>query len=110
MSKLKVQRKQSFERQGYISEKSISQVSRIMKTKLRMWNIGKDLDKTGRKCAACKNEEETIEHITECAEIEPFMGRKVNSEMAAQETVEMTEKLAKFLQDYIEIREMKERD
>ena len=41
----------------------------MMRTKLNMWDLGRSLGKD-KWCTFCKIEEETIEHILECPEIE----------------------------------------
>ena len=109
MSKLKVQRKQPFERQKYLEEKGITQASEIIKTKLSMWDIGNNLGITNRQCAACNKENETLEHIVACEEIEQFMGENVKTDIILQDTVESKVKLSSFIKQYIKLRDIKEK-
>ena len=69
MTKLRHQRMQKLERQQYLNETTISRVSDLLRTKLEMMDIGKNLKSNGRKCFACKVEEERTEHILVCNEI-----------------------------------------
>ena len=70
MKKLRHVKHQSFERQEYVKGRGMKEVSEILRTKLNMWNMGRDLGGNEEACRFCKDREETIEHLLECEEIE----------------------------------------
>ena len=105
MKKLSHQKDQGYGRQEYMNDLDITTVSEIMKTKLKMWDIGKDLGNP-KLCGACLTEEESVEHIIQCNKMEQYTDSKLDhlkSEPNAitQKTLEVT----KFIKDYIKIRE-----
>eukprot|EP00794_Sanderia_malayensis_P020626 gene20626-22661_t len=72
MKKLERQKEQKWERQQYTRQNGIETVSMIMKTKLKMWDIGKNMG-GARLCYGCKNEEETMEHVYKCEKVKEII-------------------------------------
>ena len=73
MRKLQHQEGRKFTRQKYFAECEIAEVSEIMKTKLEMWDLGKNIGNE-RKCI-CEEEGETTEHIIECGVVKEKLKR-----------------------------------
>ena len=71
MKKLSQLRNQEDKQQEYIQKYGTSKVQEIMKTKLNMWDIGNNIGKK-RKCIC--GEGETIQHISECADVTREIG------------------------------------
>ena len=102
MRKLRHQEGQKFTRQKYLAECGIAEASEIMKTKLEMWDLGKNIGNE-RKCI-CEEEEETTEHIIECGVVKQKLKRD-KSDMWSSGKIQDIKKFTKLIKSYIEYRE-----
>ena len=102
MRKLRHQKGQKFTRQKYLTEYGIAEASEIMKTKLEMWDLGKNMG-NARKCI-CEVEEETTEHVIECGVVREKLKRDKTGMRISGETQDLR-KITELIKSYIEYRE-----
>ena len=60
------QNEKGWEKAKYLEELGISNATEVLKTRLEMWDIGRNFGKE-RVCKGC-GEDETTEHVMECLE------------------------------------------
>lgn len=102
MKKLEWLKGQKLERQKYLDNRGITEVSSMLKTKLHMQDIGNNLG-NNHKCIGCK-EEENLNHLTKCIKAERKVGYKLNHKwLNSQESNEILA-VAQYVKKYTEIR------
>ena len=99
---LRHQEGQKFIRQKYLAECGIAEASEIMKTKLEMWDLGKNFGNE-RKCI-CEEKEETTEHILECGVVREKLNRD-KRDIWSSAKIQDIKKITKLIKSYIEYRE-----
>ena len=90
----------------YIAKVGVVGAAEILKTKLEMWDIGRNYGKE-RKCKGCQQEERT-EHIVECWEVREKMSRIVEMNWIKEESVIPLRKVTEYIKKYIEWRDKAE--
>ncbi len=100
MRKLRHQEGQKFMRQKYITEYGAAEISEMIKTKLEMWDLRRNMEK-GRKCM-CNEEEETIEHILACGAVGKKIEKDVSNNWNCGKDIR---KITEFIKECIEYRE-----
>ena len=93
---------QKFIRQQYLAEVGIKAAGEIIKTRLEMWDIGKNLGK--ERFCYCGGKE-TTEHILECIKVREVIKRKAKKEWLESDKSEELVRVTEYIKTYIEIRE-----
>jgi hypothetical protein len=97
------------ETQDYIKECSMEEVKKIMKIRLNMTELkanfkGKHQETT---CSACKQEEETTEHVIKCEEYKRIVGHSIKVDCSVEECMQNLEWLREVGDVYERIEETK---
>ena len=91
--KLRHQKEQKFEKQGYVKELGKARATEIVRTRLEMWDIGRNMGKDWK----CKcGEQETTEHIIDCKMVNVNSKEKVHAEWMNGADVGKLEKVTDF--------------
>ena len=95
-----------FERKskGYIERMGVKDVARIMRTRLEMWDIGRNLGGQERKCKGCNKETEKTEHIIKCKETRENIVIVVKDEWI-NGTDKQMERVTRYLEAYMTMME-----
>ena len=102
-SKMRHQKNQKYERQKYLGETGMKNAKEIVRTKLEMWDLGKNLG-NDRKCI-CGDNEEIIEHILDCKKVKEILNdRDTKKEWITSGNTEQLMRVTKYIKGYIERR------
>ena len=98
------------EKKEYIKANRMAKVKSMMKVRLNMVEIkanfkGKYKD---LKCAACKKEEETTEHVIKCSEYKRLIGHSIEVENTVEESMQETEWLKEASEVFERIEETRQ--
>ena len=88
---------------GYIDKLGVSRATEVLRTRLEMWDIGRNFGKE-RKCIGC-GEDETTEHVLECWEIKRKIGKLVNAQWLQSENGKELLTVTDYIKEYIEWRD-----
>ena len=102
MKKLRHQKQQTFKKQEYIKQNTITQVTELIKTKLEMWNIGNNLGEGERKCFGCKECEEITEHICSCKEVQKTLKDEIQVDFNDNKSLN---KITNYIKKYMKWRD-----
>ena len=103
MKKLRhVQGKFSRNVEGYIEKMAVKDVARVMRTRLEMWDIGKNLGGIDRICKGCCIEEEETEHVLACPDVQKRTGLKAEKEWINGNEIEL-ERVTRYIERYLEL-------
>ena len=110
MKKLRHQLNQDFRKQPYIMNTSISCVPNLLRVKLEMLDIGKNIGgDSNRICLGCKRDEEKTEHITKCHEAKALVAKdnnKINTDnMKINSEKNDLWRVYRFIKNYMNIRD-----